>query len=92
MIETGKTYLVMGLGVVVIFSIVFHDLMKRLKIPSLVGFILLGLGIKVVDSRLHFLNQTIEEIIQFLAEIGQLAVDRLPIGQRIGGRAVEQVD
>lgn len=68
--EIILAFMVMGLGGVIIFSIVLHDLLKKIKIPSLVGFILLGFVIRVMDSHFHFLNEYIEEIVKFLAEIG----------------------
>lgn len=72
--EVILAFLVMGLGGVIIFSIILHDLLKKIKIPSLVGFILLGFLIRVMDSHFHFLNEYIEEIVKFLAEIGIIAL------------------
>ena len=63
-------FLIMGLGGIIIFSIVLHVLHKKIKIPSLIGFILLGFCIKIIDSQFHLLNHDIENIVQFLAEIG----------------------
>ena len=68
--EITLTFLVIGLGSIIIFNIILHDLLKKIKIPSLVGFILLGFLIRVIDSHFHFLNEYIEEIVKFLAEIG----------------------
>jgi Kef-type K+ transport system membrane component KefB len=63
-------FLIMGLGGIIIFSIILHVLHKKIKIPSLIGFILLGFCIKIIDSQFQILNHDIENIIQFLAEIG----------------------
>ena len=63
-------FLIMGLGGIIIFSIVLHVLHKKIKIPSLIGFILLGFCIKIIDSQFHLLNHDIKNIVQFLAEIG----------------------
>jgi len=64
------TFLIMGLGGIIIFNIILHDLLKKIKIPSLIGFILLGVSIKIIDPYCHLLNQDIENIIRFFAEIG----------------------
>jgi len=63
-------FLIMGLGGIIIFSILLHDLHKKIKIPSLIGFILLGFVIKIFDSHFHFLTHDIENIVRFLADIG----------------------
>jgi len=64
------SFFIMGLGGVIIFSIILHDLLKKIKIPSLIGFVLLGMSIKIIDPYCHLLNQDIENIIRFFAEIG----------------------
>jgi len=67
-------FLIMGLGGIIILNIVLHDLLNKFRIPSMIGFILLGFVVKLIDSQIHFLNHDIENLVEFFAEIGVITL------------------
>jgi len=62
--------LVLGLGLIIIASILIKEILSRLKMPALVGYIIIGVVLSAVNSSYGILLNETEEIIHFLAKIG----------------------
>ncbi len=58
------------LGGVIIFSILLRAGLNRIGIPSLVGFLILGLLLRVGDDHWSFLSEEVGGIFDFLATVG----------------------
>lgn len=72
MSEQGLSYplLIFLLGGIIVVTICIRSGLRRIGLPSLVGFMLLGLLLRLADARGHFLSSEIEEILNFLANVG----------------------
>jgi Kef-type K+ transport system membrane component KefB len=57
-------------GVLLILTMLVKLLFERIDLPPIVGFLLLGFGIRTAESQWHFLTAQAEEILVFFAEIG----------------------
>lgn len=66
--------LVALVGGLLIGAILIGSLCKRLGIPALVGQILLGMGLRLADSRLEFLTETAQHALELLATLGIVAL------------------
>lgn len=69
-IATQMATLVLCLGIIIIVAIMTKEVLSRLKLPSLVGYIIIGIALSSVDSRFDLLNSETENIIHFLAKLG----------------------
>jgi Kef-type K+ transport system membrane component KefB len=72
--ETLLLFLVLLVGVTVILAILIKAGLDRIGIPSLVGYLLLGIGMRVVDNQVHFLSLPVREVYGFLAELGIISL------------------
>jgi len=61
-------------GTAIILFILIRTLFEKINIPSLIGYIAVGLIFRSLDSRLDFLSAGSFEIFDFLAEIGIFAL------------------
>jgi Kef-type K+ transport system membrane component KefB len=62
--------LILLLGGIIVLTIFIRSGLKRIGLPSLVGFMTLGLLIRLIDTQGHFLSADIKEILEFLAQVG----------------------
>ncbi len=68
--EAGLFLIILLLGGLIVLSIFIRSGLKKIGLPSLVGFMLLGFLIKVLDGKWGFWNKEISQIFEFLASIG----------------------
>lgn len=68
--QVDYSLLVLLFGLMITGAILFKSVSKKLNIPALVGFILLGFLIKVTDMQWGLLNEPSVTIFEFLGEIG----------------------
>ncbi|VEP14540.1 Kef-type K+ transport system, membrane component (fragment) [Hyella patelloides LEGE 07179] len=72
--ETLLLFLVLLVGVTLILAILIKAVLDRLGVPPLVGYLLLGIGMGVVNSRMYFLTPSVREVYAFLAELGIISL------------------
>ena len=70
--EIGINYsvIVLIIGIMIVMNMGIQYILKRLSIPSMIGFLIFGILIQTVNSRFNFLNKSILEIIIFMSKIG----------------------
>ncbi len=68
------TLWILLVGLVVIASGLIEAGFKRLRVPALIGYLLLGIVLSIVDSRWQFLSQPAYNVFAFLADIGVIAL------------------
>ncbi|WP_440996046.1 cation:proton antiporter [Arhodomonas sp. SL1] len=66
--------LVLLIGVTTAAAMVLRSLCTRLGLPSLVGFLLLGVGISAIDSASPFLSPAAHDGLELLANLGLVAL------------------
>ena len=52
--ETLLLFLVLLVGITLILSILIKAALERIGIPSLVGYLVLGIGMGLLNSQIHF--------------------------------------
>ncbi len=62
--------IIMVIGITIVLAILTKSGLQRIGIPALVGFILLGFLIRLIDSNLNIMNENGMEIFRFLAKLG----------------------
>jgi Kef-type K+ transport system membrane component KefB len=62
--------LILHVGGLIILAILIKSGLKRISIPSLVGFMALGFFIRLIDSSLGILTESIQNLFEFLANVG----------------------
>ncbi len=62
--------LILHVGGLIALAILIKSGLKRIGIPSLVGFMALGFFIRLIDSSLGFLTESIQNVFEFLANVG----------------------
>ena len=72
--ETLLLFLVLLVGVTIILAILIKAALERIGIPSLVGYLLLGIAMGFLDEQVHFLNPPVKEVYAFLAELGIISL------------------
>ncbi|MGD2245497.1 MAG: cation:proton antiporter [Candidatus Aminicenantes bacterium] len=72
MSESAATFplLILLLGVLIVITILIRSGLKKMGLPSLVGFMALGLLIKLVDVQTEFFSGDVITIFEFLADLG----------------------
>jgi len=68
--ELNYPYLIMITGGIIILTMFVKSGTERTSVPSLVGFLLLGLLLRLADTQWAFLGPDCKEILGFLAELG----------------------
>ncbi len=76
MSESGYDFgqLLLLTGTVVVLAMVIKTAFDRTTFPSLVGFLILGFGLKLVDTQFDLMGETGHHIFHFLAKIGLFAL------------------
>ncbi|MGB5631194.1 MAG: cation:proton antiporter [Waterburya sp.] len=72
--ETLQLLLVLLVGVTIILAILIKAGLERIGIPPLVGYLLLGTGIGLLDNQVHFLTPPVREVYAFLGELGIISL------------------
>ncbi len=72
--ETLLLFLVLLVGVTIILAILIKAALERIGIPSLVGYLLLGIAMGFLDEQVHFLTPPVKEVYAFLAELGIISL------------------
>lgn len=73
-------------GVVIVLALLLRAAFKRLSLPPLTGFLLLGFGMRWLDYRLGIFSSESLEIFHLLAEIGIIALlFRIGLESKIAG-------
>lgn len=76
MIHAEHTYsaLILLVGVTVILAYLLKAGLRRLRVPGLVGYMLLGLGLRVLDQRWSLMSTEADAVFGFLAQVGVVAL------------------
>lgn len=69
-----STVLIFIVGLIIIACILVNAGFAKIGLPSLVGYLLLGTGIRFVDSKFGFLSGDAYAILNFLGSIGIIAL------------------
>ena len=72
--ETLQLLLVLLVGVTIILALLIKAGLERIGIPPLVGYLLLGTGIGLLDNQVHFLTPPVREVYAFLGELGIISL------------------
>ena len=72
--ETLLLFLVLLVGVTIILGLLIKAGLERIGIPPLVGYLLLGMGMGLLNSLVHFLTPPVKEVYAFLAELGIISL------------------
>lgn len=76
MSDTTSTHAlwILLLGMVLVFAAAFHASAHRLHLPSLVGYLVLGMVLRLMDDHWGFLARGGEETFGFLADLGIVVI------------------
>ncbi|KAI9129665.1 cation:proton antiporter [Acaryochloris sp. CCMEE 5410] len=74
MSETILLYLVLLVGTTIVLAILFKAGAERLGIPPLVGYLLLGFVLQLLDFRGFLASEVVLEAYSFLAELGIISL------------------
>jgi Kef-type K+ transport system membrane component KefB len=58
------------LGIIIVVTLWIRSGLTRIGLPPLVGFMIFGLLIRMIDTKAHFLSADVQEILNFLADVG----------------------
>ncbi|MEM7023041.1 MAG: cation:proton antiporter [Pseudomonadota bacterium] len=72
--ENSIDLLIMMVGAVVVLAMLVKALFERLGVPSMVGYLLIGLALGALDRRFGFLTPAIVEGLAFMAQAGIVAL------------------
>ncbi|PZD70914.1 Na(+)/H(+)-K(+) antiporter GerN [Acaryochloris thomasi RCC1774] len=72
--ETVLLYLVLLVGTTVVVSILIKAGLERIGVAPLVGYVLLGFVLQLLDSRGFLTSNTVLEVYGFLAELGIISL------------------
>jgi len=72
--ETELSSIVLLVGIVIIISILSKELLGRIGLPPMAGYIVIGIGIRALDSHLHLLGEQGHGIFEFLADVGVITL------------------
>ena len=72
--ETLQLFLVLLVGVTIILTIIIKASLEKIGIPALVGYLLFGMGMGLIDSRIDFLAPQVKEVYAFLGELGIISL------------------
>jgi len=67
-------YLVLLFGAILVLNMFLRMGLKNLGVPSLIGFMAVGLAIRFLDGHWPFLSPGVKEVFRFLADIGLFAL------------------
>ncbi|WP_066423421.1 hypothetical protein [Anabaena sp. 4-3] len=66
-------FLILLVGAVITIAILTKAGMSKIGLPALVGYILLGFLFRLLDAQFPFLSPQVQEIFEFLAELGVIS-------------------
>ncbi|MDT8387722.1 MAG: cation:proton antiporter [Thiogranum sp.] len=66
----GAPVLVLLVGVLVVVSMILHAGLERYRLPPLVGFLMLGFGLRIAEGHWGMPAPELGQILQFLGKIG----------------------
>ncbi|MDX1653804.1 MAG: cation:proton antiporter [Candidatus Competibacteraceae bacterium] len=74
--ETPDTHTlwVLLIGTSIVLIPLLNALLQRLRIPGLVGYLLLGFGFRLLDSRWQLLTEPVRHAFEFMADLGIVAL------------------
>jgi Kef-type K+ transport system membrane component KefB len=73
-------------GLLIVLAILIKGVLERIGLPPLVGYLLLGLGLRLLDDRFALLGEGGQEVIDFLAKIGvAVLLFRVGLESDLGG-------
>ncbi|WP_066379549.1 cation:proton antiporter [Anabaena sp. CA = ATCC 33047] len=67
-------FLILLVGAVITIAILTKAGMSKIGLPALVGYILLGFLFRLLDAQFPFLSPQVQEIFEFLAELGVISL------------------
>ena len=72
MIEPAEPYafVLLVVGIVIIASLLVRAQLPRLQLPSMVGYILIGMALSIAGSAFGILTPLLKENLEFLAQLG----------------------
>lgn len=62
------------IGVLILAATLANALLRRMGVPSLVGYILLGVAVHAADQQLGFMTDLLDHVLEFLAQMGLVAL------------------
>ncbi|MFC1984166.1 cation:proton antiporter [Chloroflexota bacterium] len=69
-LETEITLFILLMGGIILLTILIRYGLRHGRIPSIVGFVLLGIVIRLLDARWGFITSGINEVFGFVATVG----------------------
>ena len=72
--EALLLFLVLLVGTTIIVSILIKAGLERIGVPPLVGYLLLGVTVGLINSQVYFLAPSVKEVYAFLAELGIISL------------------
>ncbi|MDJ0662408.1 MAG: cation:proton antiporter [Crocosphaera sp.] len=73
-LEANIPLIILLIGIIIIVSILSKFGLKKIGIPVLVGYLCLGLGLRILENQANLLTGVGLEIIKFLADIGLICL------------------
>jgi Kef-type K+ transport system membrane component KefB len=67
-------FIILLIGVMIIMAILLKTTLRRFGIPPLIGFIALGLMLRLLDIRLGYLSHEVKEAFRVFANVGIIAL------------------
>ncbi|MFW6102037.1 MAG: cation:proton antiporter [Chloroflexota bacterium] len=84
--DSGFSLLILTLGGIIIVTTLIRGGLRRMPVPSLVGFIVLGIIIRTADSHWGFISQEYNDTFSILANIGIIfLLFRVGLESNLGG-------
>lgn len=68
--DPGAALQVVLVGLAVILAGLINAVFQRFAVPSLVGYLALGIAARLIDARWHFLTDAVRDAFSFLASVG----------------------
>ena len=65
--ETLLLFLVLLVGITIILSIFIKSSLERIGIPALVGYLLLGVTVGLINNQIYFLSPQVREVYAFFS-------------------------
>jgi len=72
--ELHLDLLVLAIGMVVVLALMVKAAFERLRLPALIGYILIGVALATADKHLHLMPESAHSVFEFLAKLGVIAL------------------
>ncbi|MEJ2628671.1 MAG: cation:proton antiporter, partial [bacterium] len=66
--------LVLLVGLIIVISILIRSFLVKIRVPSMIGFFILGFSLRVVNSSFQILSPVDLDVFDFLAKIGVIVL------------------